>query len=92
MVNKHPQDIFFGGYRYITTLLIPITTLQHILYEYHNRRVTMGPDANMWNCHEVTSRCPVEATVLGYRPNLIVNVLYAHLGGQLALNAYPSIQ
>ena len=37
----------------------------------------MGPDANMGNCHEVTSRCPVEATVLGYRPNLTVNVVLA---------------
>ena len=37
----------------------------------------MGPEANMWICHSVTSKCPVEATVLGYRPNLVVNVFLA---------------
>ena len=41
----------------------------------------MGPETNMWNCHEVSPRCPVEATVLGYSPNLAINEFLAAVFG-----------
>ncbi|RYP16328.1 hypothetical protein DL765_005178 [Monosporascus sp. GIB2] len=37
----------------------------------------MGPETNFWTCHQVSKRCPVEGTVLGYYPNFRINTFLA---------------
>ncbi|RYP73638.1 hypothetical protein DL771_003526 [Monosporascus sp. 5C6A] len=41
----------------------------------------MGPETNFWTCHQVSKRCPVEATVLGYYPDFRINTFLAAVFG-----------
>lgn len=46
----------------------------------------MGPETNFWNCHEVTQKCRVEGTVLGYRPNFGINAFLTVVFGLCMLS------